>query len=132
MGFMERLIDSIKPMGSVDAYWLKQVLYNTEFGLFNHMSPVARKEPLAAVRAFREEDPMSLTWLHDVAYRYYENRIYDYFKMTLQEYMRLPMPYSRQLDRIANETIAPLEAAKNQRTNEIAKQMLGDLGSEKK
>lgn len=106
-------------MSAKKAHWFRNVLYNQEFKLYDHFSAKSKEEPFAVVRAFPEEDYIKESHLRDVCLRYYENSIFDYFKISLTAYMRLPMPYSRELDRIANNSIRPLETARKDRENRM-------------
>lgn len=101
-------------MGAKDAHWLKNILYDQEFKLYDHFNS-KKNEPFAAVRAFPEEDCIKESYFQDVCVRYYQNRINEFFKLNLLEYMSLPMPYTRELDRIANAVISPLEREKKER-----------------
>lgn len=108
--FMEKLITNIKPLGPVDAHFLLHSLYNMEMGFFNHMDPVdAKRHPLAAVRAFKEEDPYTDSLMEDVAYRYRKNQIRKRFDINFLEYCKLPVTVTRQLDKIGDEVIKPIE-----------------------
>ena len=113
-------------MKAREAHWLKNILYNQDFGLYDHFSG-GKNEPFAAVRAFPEEDFIRESYFQDVCVRYYQNGIYDFFKMTLMQYMRLPMPYARELDRIAKAVITPMEREKKLREEQLFRQHMGNI-----
>lgn len=104
-------------MSAKKAHWFRNILYNQEFKFYDHFGANSKNEAFAVVRAFPEEDFIRETHLQDVCLRYYENSIYEYFKLSLLEYMRLPMPYSRAMDKIANTNIRPLENTRKEREN---------------
>lgn len=97
-------------MSSVDSHYLLNSLYNIEFKLFDHFDPQKKKaEPLAVIRAFPEEDPQADSLFEDVVYRYASNKIGERFRMSLEEYLRLPCTKARCLDKVAEIVMGPIE-----------------------
>ena len=81
-----------------------------EMGFFNHLDPVESKNnPLACIRAFKEEDPYVDSVLEDLAYRYRKNKINKRFDINFLDYVRLPVTVTRQLDRIGDEVLKSIE-----------------------
>lgn len=115
--FIRKLIDNIRPMSAVESHYLLNAIYNMDMGFFDHLSETkAKAEPLAVIRAFKEEDPLANSLMNDLAFRYYRNKIEKFFHIDFLEYIKLPMPVARKLDDIAINVLSKLAKEEDELT----------------
>lgn len=118
------MIENIRPLTSPEAHWLKHILFNKEFGLFDHTDKaLTLQNPLAVIRAFPKENHLATSTMFDVAARYRENRIYERFKIDFEQYLSLPRPRSMLYDRIAREYFHDAEERERQEAKAIEDQI---------
>lgn len=77
-------------------------LYETEFGLFDHLAPHPRR-PLAAVAMHPQEDVNTNSTLEQVCKLYIRHRIYEMFHLDLLQFLDLPADFVEMLIGIAKE-----------------------------
>ena len=120
------MIENIKPLSSPEAHWLKHMLFNKEFQLFDHTNAaIANGHPLAVLRAFPKENYLATSTMFDVATRYRENKIYERFKLSFEEYLDLPRPRSMLYDRIAREYFHTAESKERDEAKAIEDEIRG-------
>ncbi len=118
------MIDKIKPLTSPEAHWLKHMLFNKEFGLFDHTDKaLTRQNPLAVIRAFPKENYLATSTLFDVASRFRENKIHERFKIDFEQYLDLPRPRSMLYDRISREYFYVAEEKEREEAAEIERRL---------
>jgi hypothetical protein len=78
-------------------------LYETVYGIFNHLHPTARNRPLASVAMFPSEDINDSGLLELVIRRYVEKDIRNVFGLNLEEFLNLPMDIAEMLMDISND-----------------------------
>lgn len=81
-------------------------LYETVYGVFNHLHPSSRNRPLASVAMFPSEDINDSGLLELVIRRYVEKDIHSIFGLNLEEFLNLPMDIAEMLIDIANDNRA--------------------------
>lgn len=94
-------------------------LYETVYGIFNHLHPTARNRPLASVAMFPSEDINDSGLLEVVIRRYIEKDIHSIFGLNLEEFLNLPMDIAEMLMDIAKDT----RETKKQTLDEIEKNL---------
>ena len=116
---------NIKPMKPFEAHYLLNTLYNIEMGLFNHLvEGSSTKEPLAVIRAFKEENQKANSLLDEVAFRYKTNKIWERFKISFLDYIKLPVTKARELDDISIRVLKPIEDAEEKAKAQVFNQGL--------
>ena len=121
---------NIKPMKPFEAHYLLNTLYNIEMGLFNHLvEGSSTKEPLAVIRAFMEENQKANSLLDEVAFRYKTNKIWERFKISFLDYIKLPVTKARELDDISIRVLKPIEDAEEKAKAQVFNQGLENVPS---
>ena len=94
-------------MSSVQAHFLKHSLYAHEMGLV----PIEdqRASPFACIRVTENENPLSDSLLDDLLFRYNRNKIKERTDLSFLEYIALPIPVARYLDKALEKVLKPLE-----------------------
>lgn len=110
--FISRAVQNIKKLDQLDARMVLQDLYETEYGIYNHFSK--NKSPFASVRMNAGEDINDGSLLEEVIRTYSHKRIHDIFRISLIEFMELPMDIVQMLFLIADEEMS-------KKTSEISK-----------
>jgi hypothetical protein len=90
-------------------------LYETVYGIFNHLHPSAKNRPLASVAMFSSEDINDAGLLELVIRRYVDKDIHSIFGLNLEEFLNLPMDIAEMLMEIATTN------------KEVKKQTLDDI-----
>ena len=83
-------------MGKVEAKVLLPMLYETKYGIFDHVRESTK--PMASVEYHEAYDTYKDSLFNDLVYRYEENGIYEVYHMTFLEYINLPKTVTLQLD----------------------------------
>ena len=119
---------NIKPMKPFETHYLLNTLYNIEMGLFNHLAEgSSAKEPLAVIRAFKEENQKANSLLDEVAFRYKTNKIWERFKISFLDYIKLPVTKARELDDISIRVLKPIEDAEEKAKAQVFNQGLENI-----
>lgn len=120
-----------EPLGAkniVEQHFVLHMLYETEFGMFNHADPTLSKEdPLAVVRAKPEESLMALSPLWDVATRYARYKIKERYGITFHEYLELPVTTSFLYNQMATEIFGEIELEEIKARNRVTEAELGKI-----
>ena len=90
-------------------------VYETEYGIFNHFSPIAAHRPLASVALHACEDLNTGSLLERTIRMYAKKGIKETFGLNLEEFLRLPMDIAELLIAISDEE----RSAKSQGIHEI-------------
>jgi hypothetical protein len=100
--FLNRALIQLPQLESVDAQMVMRDLYETEYGLFNHLAPHAQR-PLAAVALHKQEDLNTNSSLEYACRLYVKHRIYDVFHLNVLQFLDLPPDVIEMLIVIAKE-----------------------------
>lgn len=104
--FIVKIIENIPKLDNViDAQIVLKDLYDTEYGIYNHLNR-SRKRPLASVAMHEAEDINTGSLLEEVLRIYTQKNIKDIFNLSLLEYLDLPRDIIQMLNTIADETMA--------------------------
>lgn len=104
---MRKVIENIKPMSSVQAHFLKHSLYAHEMGLVPIEDQGA--SPFACIRVTEAENPLNDSLLDDLLFRYNRNKVKERTDMSFLDYIALPIPVARYLDKALEKVLKPLE-----------------------
>jgi hypothetical protein len=77
-------------MNSIDGQLVMKDLYETEYGIYDHLSG-SKNRPLASVAMHDMEDINDGSLLEEAANKYISKGIYDAFHLTLLEFLELPI-----------------------------------------
>ena len=85
-----------------------QVLYETEFGIYNHRSE--NKNPLASVLHHPSEEVWLNSGLRDLIEEFAVYNIGELFNITLDKYLQLPRPYVQLIREIKDTVLKKRDA----------------------
>lgn len=97
-----KAIGHVKRLNALQTRMVMQDLYETEYGIYNHLSQ-SKKKPLASVAMFASEDINDGSLLEEVIRTYHYRKIYDIFHISLIEFLELPFDIVQMLYQIADE-----------------------------
>lgn len=101
------VLSETEPLDSIDATFLMSEIYETRYGIFNHIAnsktPGIRKRPLASVAFHPSEDFTSGSMLEDSMRLYSEYPIYDLFKIDYPTFMKMPVDVAKSMIELAKE-----------------------------
>ena len=80
-----------------------------------------RASPFACIRAFPDEDSWKDSLFDDLIFRYVKNRIKERLDISFREYIKLPMPVARYLDKNLDRIIGPLEKQRAEQEKNLLK-----------
>lgn len=103
--FITRALKSIPKLNCVDGRMVMQELYETEYGIHNHLDPRTRR-PLASVAMHPAEDINTGSWLENSFRAYASKGIGDIFKISVFEFMEMPLDIIEMMIRIADEEVS--------------------------
>jgi len=119
--FISRVLDSLPRLVGVNKKIALQDLYETEFGIFNHLDGVDR--PLASVAFFECEDFTSNSKLGDVASEFITKEIYNFYGISLLDFLDLPRATSEVLLKVADDHFALKKKARDAAEDEFGKEL---------
>lgn len=90
------LMSKVKKMNKVEAKMILPMLYETQYGIFDHVKE--SNKPMASVAYHDAYDTYTDSLFNDLVYRYEENGIHEVYHMTFLEYINLPKTVTLQLD----------------------------------
>lgn len=106
--FIQRAVDTLPVMDQMTATETLKVLYETEFGICDHLAP--DHHPFSSVLHHPSEEVWMNSGLRDLIEEF---AIYNYgelFNMSLTEYLSLPRPYVSMIRQLKDSIIKKREA----------------------
>lgn len=89
--FIRNAMDKLPVMDYDSARTVMRDLYETEFGIYNHLGK--DKNPLASVLHHRSEEVWMNSGLKELIEEFAVYNLGELFNITLPEYLALPRPY---------------------------------------
>jgi len=111
------MISNIPKLDYIDAKLVMTDLYETEFGIYNHLSS-SNSRPLASVAMFDCEDINTDSLLEESIRTYVSKGIKDIYGLSLIEFLELPIDVIRMMFDIASDE----QAKKNKTLSELESQ----------
>ena len=109
---MFRVLDSLPKLESVDARTVMQDLYETEYGIWDHLKKDS-KRPLASVAFHDSEDVNTGSLLEEAMKNYYDKKIGDIYRLNFIEFLELPIDVVAMMVKVSDEINAKNAAAFN-------------------
>lgn len=98
------LCTKLEKLNDIDARVVLSDIYESKFGIYNHLNKSSSKiNPLASVSFFEAEETLSNSLLSDAIRSYLSNGIKELYDINLLEYLELPFGYSKLFLEIASE-----------------------------
>lgn len=111
--FIVDLLRKVPRLNSVDAKIFMQDMYETFYGIYNHLDQ-NNKNPLASVMLHPSEDISAGSYLEDSIRLYISRGIKDLYGLNFVEFMNLPRDIIRLLLDISSEEASRKSAAISQ------------------
>ena len=106
-------MENVKKLNRVEAKLMLPLLYETQYGIFDHTSQAAKK-PMAGDSFRPAYDTHKDSILNDLCFRYEENSIFDIFHLSFFDYINLPRAVTNQLDENARSIRKKRDAVMDQ------------------
>lgn len=97
-----RAVSSLPKLGSVDGQMVLNDLYETEYGIYDHLSK-RKKRPLASVAMHPSEDINEGSILEETLRMYVLKGIKEVFHLNVLEFLELPADIVQMMFTIADE-----------------------------
>ena len=110
-------------MSGIDANIVLYDLYETNYGIYNHINAVKQK-PLASVALHETEDNTTTSALYEAIETYHNKGIKELFGLSIKEYLDLPNEICIKLMEVANKN--------TQKNNTILSSIEKDMQQTKK
>lgn len=113
-----RMLQQIPKVNSVDAEIMMRDFYEHEFGIYPHLS-ANKKRPLASVAIHPAENTIEHSLLEEAIRTFIKHNIGDMFKLSLLEFLELPMDVVQILIRVASDAVMQ----KNQLVSNVEREL---------
>jgi hypothetical protein len=100
--FIINAVKSMPKLSSVDCRMVLQDLYETEYGIYNHLSPINNR-PLTSVAMFPSEDINDGSLLEEAIRTYVGRNIKETYGLNVIEFLDLPVDIMEMMIQIADE-----------------------------
>lgn len=97
-----KFLEKLPKLDSIDGRMVMQDLYETEYGIWNHLDK-SNKRPLGSVAFFDSEDFNEGSLLEDAIRTYTAKNIGEYTKLSLTEFLDLPIDVVAMIIKICDE-----------------------------
>ncbi len=120
--FISRVVSSVPKLVGINKKIVVQDLYDTEFGIYNHLKRNHNK-PLASVAYFECEEFTSNSLLSDVANNYISKDIHKMFGLSLTEFLDFPTHICEELFKVCDTHLAMKKSALDDVESEFEKKI---------
>ncbi len=116
------LLKTLPRMDQTDAGILLRDLYETRFGIFNHIG-TSKKRPLASVALHDAEEINENSLLYEAMHSFAKREIKDIFNISFLDFISLPMDWCAMITEIASATAGEKATAKSNHLSEVERQL---------
>lgn len=101
--FIRRALEQLPVMGYDEAQTVLRDLYETEFGIYNHLAK--DKNPLSSVLHHKSEEVWLTSGLRELVEEFAVYNLGELFNITLKEFLTLPRPYVSMIREIKDSVL---------------------------
>ena len=102
-------------LNPIDGRIILQDVYETHYGIYNHLQQSSQRRPLASVAMHTCEDVNTNSQLETVLRSYHTRGVKDLFGLSIIEFLELPMDVVDMLFTICSE----IQASKSSTLNQV-------------